>query len=458
MSKLSATVFLGLASSVRAVNWAVLAAGSKTYDNYRHQADICRAYQLLLSKGFHEDRIITMAYDDIASHPENPFPGKIFNQPDPTGPGEDVYEGCRLDYTGDAVSAANFAAVLAGNSTSGGNGKVLKSSADDNVFIFYVDHGAPGVLEFPNDELLHVEDFQALLLQMQARKMFKSMVIYIEACESGSMLEGLPTDLGIYGVTAVGPDTPSLGTYCGYDAVVNGTKLNTCLGDLFAVMFMQFIESDDGSSSMQLLFDNVFDKVASYAALHYGRELNMQYGDLSIASLPTKEFFYPEDGDVTLRQASKPPKWHLPGGVYSAPRLSMDRLTHMYSDVAAKPTYAGKKHFSSLKQLSKRLKDKVAEQEATQQVYWSLVEHAVSEQEQEAVWTQRAKPLNKECELRGHEALARECHADMTSSYSLQFHQVLVNLCSREDLAWAGDPRLAVQTIEAVCSTNTVLV
>ena len=32
-------------------NWAVLVAGSNTYANYRHQADICHAYQVVLSKG-----------------------------------------------------------------------------------------------------------------------------------------------------------------------------------------------------------------------------------------------------------------------------------------------------------------------------------------------------------------------------------------------------------------------
>lgn len=451
------SLLLGLASTAEALNWAVLAAGSKTYDNYRHQADLCRAYQLLLSKGFHEDRIITMAYDDIAQHAENPFPGKIFNQPDPTGEGEDVYAGCKLDYTGDAVSADNFVSVLVGNSTTGGNGKVLQSTSEDNVFLFYVDHGAPGVLEFPNDELLHTDDFQAVLKQMHANHMFKHMVVYIEACESGSMLEGFPTDLGIYGVTAVGPDTPSLGTYCGNDAMVNGTKLNTCLGDLFAVMFMQFIEADDGSSSMQAFFDNVYDKVASYAALHYGNEINMQYGDLSVANLTLREFFYP--AETGLRAAGKRPKWHFPGGVFSAPRLAMDRLTEMYGDAAAKPTYAGKRHFAKLKQMSRRLSKKVAEQEDTQQVYWSLVETVISnEKEQEKIWTEKTKPSHKDCELHGHKALIRSCDADMTSSYALQFHQVLVNLCNRDELGWGANPHLAVKAVQAACEAGAVLV
>jgi hypothetical protein len=31
-----------------------------------------------------------------------------------------------------------------------GNGRVLKSTSEDNVFVYFIDHGAPGVVEFPN--------------------------------------------------------------------------------------------------------------------------------------------------------------------------------------------------------------------------------------------------------------------------------------------------------------------
>ena len=41
------------------------------------------------------------------------------------------------------------------------------------------------------------------------------MVLYIEACESGSMFEGLlPSNLGVYAVTASNSEESSWGTYC----------------------------------------------------------------------------------------------------------------------------------------------------------------------------------------------------------------------------------------------------
>jgi legumain len=58
-----------------------------------------------------------MAYDDIANNPSNPFPGQLFNKPDPTGPGYDVYAGCNIDYKGADVTPANFQAVLTGTAS-----------------------------------------------------------------------------------------------------------------------------------------------------------------------------------------------------------------------------------------------------------------------------------------------------------------------------------------------------
>jgi hypothetical protein len=41
-------------------NWAVIVAGSKTFGNYRHQADACHAYQILKKNGIPESNIILM--------------------------------------------------------------------------------------------------------------------------------------------------------------------------------------------------------------------------------------------------------------------------------------------------------------------------------------------------------------------------------------------------------------
>ncbi|CAN6441541.1 unnamed protein product [Victoria cruziana] len=124
--------------------WAVLIAGSSGYWNYRHQADVCHAYQTMIKGGLKEENIVVFMYDDIAYNEENPRPGTIINHPQ----GEDVYAGVPKDYVGNDVTVENLFAVLLGNKTAvaGGSGKVVDSGPNDHIFVFYSDHGGAGVL------------------------------------------------------------------------------------------------------------------------------------------------------------------------------------------------------------------------------------------------------------------------------------------------------------------------
>ncbi|CAG2111214.1 unnamed protein product [Medioppia subpectinata] len=84
-------------------NWVVLVAGSNTWGNYRHQADVYHAYQIVKANGIPEENIIVMHYDDIANNRQNKYPGKVYNGP--TGHnGTDVYHGVPKHYTGKEVT------------------------------------------------------------------------------------------------------------------------------------------------------------------------------------------------------------------------------------------------------------------------------------------------------------------------------------------------------------------
>eukprot|EP00439_Symbiodinium_sp_Y106_P074603 s75_g14.t1 len=233
--------FLPLAAADK---YAVIAAGSagpeiptaRGFFNYRHQADACHAYHLMLKSGVPADNIILMMQDDVANSSENPFPGQLFNKPGDDSP--DVYKGCKVDYSGDIVTGQLFMDVLTGN-TQGAKGKVLKSGASDTVFVNFVDHGGPGIIAFPNGPVLTVKELSKTLKTMQSKHMFKEMVFYMEACESGSMFPDLEKDSKILAVTASNADESSWGTYCGDAAMVKGKNVGSCLGDLFSVNWMQ---------------------------------------------------------------------------------------------------------------------------------------------------------------------------------------------------------------------------
>ncbi|KAF5478450.1 hypothetical protein F2P56_005009 [Juglans regia] len=261
--------------------WAVLVAGSSSYGNYRHQADVCHAYQLLRKGGLKEENIVVFMYDDIAAHPLNPRPGIIINHPQ----GDDVYAGVPKDYTGEHVTAENLYAVLLGDkkAVKGGSGKVVDSKPNDRIFLYYSDHGGPGVLGMPNMPFLYAMDFIDVLKKKHASGTYKEMVLYIEACESGSVFEGImPKDLNIYVTTASNAQESSWGTYCPGMQPPPPPEYLTCLGDLYSVAWMEDSETHNlKKETIEQQYQSVKNRTSNFNISNAGSHV-MEYGNSSI--------------------------------------------------------------------------------------------------------------------------------------------------------------------------------
>ncbi|KAL4452145.1 hypothetical protein ABPG75_007807 [Micractinium tetrahymenae] len=283
--------------------WAVLIAGSAGYGNYRHQADICHAYQILRHGGVKEDHIITMMYDDIADHPSNPHPGKLFNRPK----GPDVYTGVKIDYSHEDVNAENFLAVLAGNASAVNAGRrssrrVLETGPNDKVFVYYSDHGAPGIVGMPSGPFLYADQLHAVIATRARERAFGEMVVYIEACESGSMFEGLlEEDLRIYATTAANAHESSWGTYCPGMNPSPPPEFGTCLGDLYSVAWMENAEHADLTlETLKKQFQLVKQRVSQNFTYSQGSHV-LRFGALPIGEEPAAEFMgYGNTGDGTV--------------------------------------------------------------------------------------------------------------------------------------------------------------
>ncbi|CAN0270197.1 unnamed protein product, partial [Laminaria digitata] len=163
------------------------------------------------------------------------------SKPTPSGvAGYDVNDGCKLSYTGEDVTADNFMAVLKGDSKTTGGKAVLESTKDDRVFVYFADHGGVGLVAMPSGGPVYAQDLMDTLRYMWSNDMYKELVFYMEACESGSMFEGLlPSDANIYATTAANSEESSYGTYCGLESSVDGTMIGSCLGDLYSVNFLE---------------------------------------------------------------------------------------------------------------------------------------------------------------------------------------------------------------------------
>jgi len=272
---LALTFCLASAADDQPKLWALLIAGSNYWYNYRHQADVCHAYQVLHAHGIPDENIVVMMYDDIANNAQNPTKGVVINHPG----GGDVYKGVPKDYVGGDVTVTNFLNILTGNAAAMkgiGSGKVIASGPNDHVFVNFVDHGATGILAFPTGELT-VKQLNDALNQMFKQKKYAKLVLYIEACEAGSMFRNvLSSKINAFATTASDYDESSYACY--YD-----DKRQTYLGDWYSVNWME--DSDKENIEKETL-QAQFKIVKNITTTSHVQE----YGDLTISNLVVGEF------------------------------------------------------------------------------------------------------------------------------------------------------------------------
>jgi len=395
-----------LLSVVAAEDWAVIVAGSKSYGNYRHQADACHAYHVCHDFGIPDSRIIMMFYDDIANSKSNPYPGKMFNKPTAQGtPGVDVYEGCKKDYTGAAVTPSNFVKILTGDSSA--PGPVLKSTAGDNVFINFVDHGGTGIIAFPSGTMSS-SMLNNALKTMHSKNMYNKLVFYLEACESGSMFEGLlPTNMNIYATTASNAKESSWGTYCPPDDKVNGVELKSCLGDLYSVNWMENADMAGKNETLIAQF-NVVKKMTTKSHV-------MAYGDQSWTDLPIGDFM----GDTA--------------NVDSKLSLKRESVNVDSRDIPLHLAYynyirADKSDFAERQELANTLVAEVTHRQKIDSMFYDLAKQVASE---EKFFSAASAPGECLCCDKVHAAIEENCGG--YTDYSLQYARVVVNLCEVSD-------------------------
>lgn len=178
----------------------------------------------------------------------------------------DVYGDIEVDYEGDKVTAKNFLNVIQGiKEGDTANGPVLESKPTDNVFIYYSDHGATGLVAMPSGDPLYASDLNAALKHMHDTKMFHQLVFYLEACESGSMFDGILSDSSnVFATTA---STPSQSSYAYY---FNET-LSTYMADEYSIRWMQdSTQNWDDYESLISQFQDVADAVKESQPQKYG--------------------------------------------------------------------------------------------------------------------------------------------------------------------------------------------
>lgn len=386
-------------------NWVLLVAGSNGWYNYRHQADVCHAYQIVHKNGIPDEQIVVMMYDDLAQNEDNPTPGIVINRPN----GTDVYKGVPKDYIGEDVTPENFLAVLKGDSKSvkGGSGKVLKSGPNDHVFVYFTDHGAPGILAFPNDDL-NVDDLQSAIKYMHENKKYKKMVFYIEACESGSMMINLPADIDVYATTAANSHESSYACY--YDE-----KRDTFLGDWYSVNWMEDSDVEDLNKETLLKQFKIVRK-------HTNTSHVMQFGNQTLAHMKVMAFQGNSMADaqpappITLQPVEDPDLTPSP----DVPLAILKRKLMSTNDVVAAKRY--------LNEINEHLKVKELLAETMRRV----VERVTADEDQvQKILSERLGITQHQCYEAAVYHYKTRCFNWHTTEYeyALRHLYALVNLC-----------------------------
>jgi len=115
----------------------------------------------------------------------------------------------------------------------------------------------------------------------------------MEACESGSMFDGLlPRNINVFATTAANPDESSYACY--FDDV-----RQTYLGDLYSVNWM---EDTDQENLSQETIESQFELVKEETNTSHVQE----YGNLTMGKLVLSEFFGKTPAEaIVLPKASK---------------------------------------------------------------------------------------------------------------------------------------------------------
>lgn len=418
-------------------NWAVLVAGSRGFGNYRHQADVCRAYHIASNNGIPDEHIITMFYDDVANNQRNPFPGELFNTPTPKGtPGLDVYKDCKKDYTGHEVTPRNFLSVLTGDKVGSRGKPVLESTTNDDVFVNFVDHGGAGIIAFPT-QVLDAKPLIDALKKAHAKGLFKRMVFYLEACESGSMFEKiLPANISVYATTASNMSESSWGTFCPPNDKVNGVELGTCLGDLYSVNWMANAERAGEQESLERQYKFV-KSVTNKSHV-------MQYGNISWTSEEIGDFMgglspmiFPDERALP---SPSPPSSEGQQGLVDSRLIQLHLAYWRYLRLEQSSFIIDNiplmKRAHARQRAGRDLIRAIAHQLRVDRFFVALA--SVATQHQAAASKLLASTPHPHafattgslhCIARLRRRMGARCGIDFTDSYTMQYHRVLANLC-----------------------------
>lgn len=251
-------------------NWALLVASSSGWSNYRHQADVLAIYQRLKASGYTDDRIVLIMEDDIARNSSNPNQGVIRVTPN----GCNVYEGIKIDYRMSDLSPKDIANILTGE-PSGNIQEVIRATGNDNIFVFWSGHGMPGAMCWNQDRHAVTGNVLApIFMEMNRRGCYRKLLMMVEACYSGGVLEQCEGVPGMLFITAANGDETS-------KADMFNSDMKIWMSNRFTSTFIEQIGSNQSIGMRDLYYRLFINTVGSHVMVYNAQN----YGNLYTSNM-----------------------------------------------------------------------------------------------------------------------------------------------------------------------------
>lgn len=242
--------------------WAVIGGLSRSWENYRHQADALTMYQQVRSQGVPDDHIILLVYDDIPTDARNKKPGEVYHTPS----NEEVRKEAFPDLTGEQVNKRMFLDILTGTGSQAGD-PLLKSDENATVLIYLSSHGSPGgdIVVGNGSECISPKELSGALTEMKESGRFGRLLLVLESCFSGVVASEITTP-GVVVMTAAAPDETS-------KAATYDSELSSWLSDEFTSRLITTLRDPEFSGSLRHLYQQMYYHVrSSHPMLSKGNE------------------------------------------------------------------------------------------------------------------------------------------------------------------------------------------
>ncbi len=261
--------------------WALVAALSTGWDNYRHQADALAMYQLLKSRGVPDERIILVLEDDLAGDPRNPD-GAVRN----VAGGPDLRAGAEIDYRLSQIGPDDLQALLEGQPTAS-TPVVLGGGAGDDALVYLVGHGGGEGLHLGAEDAtgrggggyLDAPLLRRALDGRRATDRHRRLLVVVEACHAGVLEPGVVAP-GALLVAAASPTENSFSA--NWDAAGGLWRADQFSWELYQTL------SADPTRSITALYESLYLNVPGSHVTVYNAE---RFGNPRL--IPAADFITP---------------------------------------------------------------------------------------------------------------------------------------------------------------------